>query len=80
MKNPTMIQLNLIQFISQSPNHVVMTKILSTSQCESRIIDSKTYLEYPSSETKVMVTKYGFLHVYKLTTFLTSVAKSFPLQ
>ena len=80
MKNPTMIQLNLIHFISQSPNHVVMTKILSTSQCESRIIDSKTYLEYPSSETKVMVTKYGFLHVYKLTTSLTSVAKSFPLQ
>ena len=80
MKNPTMIQLNLIQFTNQSPNHVAMTKILSTSQCESRIIDSKTYLEYPSSETKVMVTKYGFLHVYKLTTFLTSVAKSFPLQ
>ena len=80
MKNPTMIQLNLIQFTNQSPNHVAMTTIVSTSQCESRIIDSKTYLEYASSETKVTVTNYGFLHIYKLTTSLASAAKSFPLQ
>ena len=35
-----MIQLNLIQLISQTWNHVEMTKILSTIQRESRIIDS----------------------------------------
>ena len=34
-----MIQLNRIQLTSQTPNHVEMTKILSTSQHESRIID-----------------------------------------
>ena len=39
IKNPTMIQLNRIQLTSQIPNHTEMTKILSTSQLESRIID-----------------------------------------
>ena len=39
MKNPTMIQLNRIQLTSRTPNHVEMTKILSMSQRESRIID-----------------------------------------
>ena len=34
-----MIQLNRIQLTSKTPNHVEMTKILSTSQRESRIID-----------------------------------------
>ena len=34
-----MIQLNRIQLTSQTPNHVEITKILSTSQRESRIID-----------------------------------------
>ena len=34
-----MIQLNRIQLTSQIPNHVEMTKILSTSQRESRIVD-----------------------------------------
>ena len=34
-----MIQLKRIQLTSQTPNHVEMTKILSTSQRESRIID-----------------------------------------
>ena len=33
-----MIQLNRIQLTSQTPNHVVITKILSTIQSESRII------------------------------------------
>ena len=33
-----MIQLNRIQLTSQTPNHVGMTKILSRSQRESRII------------------------------------------
>ena len=34
-----MIQLNRIQLPSQTPNHVEITKILSTTQRESRIID-----------------------------------------
>ena len=34
-----MIQLNRMLLTSQTPNHVEMTKILSTSQRESRIID-----------------------------------------
>ena len=34
-----MIQLNPTQLTSQTPDHVEMTKILSTSQRESRIID-----------------------------------------
>ena len=34
-----MMQLNPIQLTSQTPNHVKMTKILATSQRESRIID-----------------------------------------
>ena len=34
-----MIQLNRIQLTSQTTNHVEMTKILSTSQGESRTID-----------------------------------------
>ena len=33
-----MVQLNRIQLTSQTPNHVEITKILSTSQCESTII------------------------------------------
>ena len=32
-----MIQLNRIQFTSQTPNHAEITKILSTGQCESGI-------------------------------------------
>ena len=39
IKNPTMTQLNRIQLTSQTPNHVEITKILRTSQCESRIIN-----------------------------------------
>ena len=34
-----MIQLNRIQLTSQASNHVEITKLLSTSQSESRIID-----------------------------------------
>ena len=34
-----MIQLNSIQLTSQTRNHVEITKILSTRQRESRIID-----------------------------------------
>ena len=34
-----MIQLNRLQLNSQTTNHVELTKILSTSQRESRIID-----------------------------------------
>ena len=34
-----MIRLNRIQLISQTPNHGEITKILSTNQHESRIID-----------------------------------------
>ena len=34
-----MIQLNQMQLISQTPSQVEITKMLSTSQCESRIID-----------------------------------------
>ena len=34
-----MIQLNQIQLTNQTTNHVEITKILSTSQRESRIID-----------------------------------------
>ena len=39
IKNPSMIQLNRIQLSSQTPDHVEITKILSTSQRASRIID-----------------------------------------
>ena len=39
IKNPTMMQLNLIQLTSQTTNNVEITKMLSTSQRESRIID-----------------------------------------
>ena len=35
-----MIQLNRINIISQTPSHVEITKMLSTNQPESRIIDS----------------------------------------
>ena len=38
-KNPAMIQLNRVQLTSQTPNHVEITKILSTGQRESKIID-----------------------------------------
>ena len=31
-------------------------------------------------QIKFTVTKYGFLQVYKLTTYLVSLAKSLPLQ
>ena len=31
-------------------------------------------------EIKLTVAKYGFLYVYKLTTYLVSLAKSLPLQ
>ena len=49
----------------------VKIELLTTSAC----------LDYASSETnKTYVTKYGFLHVYKLTTYLVSQAKSLPLQ
>ena len=34
-----MIQFDRIQLTSQTQNHVDISKILSTSQCESRIID-----------------------------------------
>ena len=34
-----MIQLNRIQLTRQTPNHVEITKIVSTSQPESKIID-----------------------------------------
>ena len=33
-----MVQLNRIQLTSQTPNHVEITKILSTSQCESKLL------------------------------------------
>ena len=39
IKNPTMIQLNRIQLTIETTNHVEFTKILSTSQRESSIID-----------------------------------------
>ena len=39
MKNTTMIQLNRIQLTSQTPSHVEISKMLSTSQPESRTID-----------------------------------------
>ena len=35
-----MIQLNRIQLTNQTSNHVEITKLLSTRQRESRIIDS----------------------------------------
>ena len=38
LKNPTTVKLNRIQLTSQTPNHVEMTKILSTRQRETRII------------------------------------------
>ena len=34
-----MIELNQMQLTSQTTNHVEITKILSTSQRESRIVD-----------------------------------------
>ena len=34
-----MIQLNRMRLSSQAPNHVEITKILSTNQRESRFID-----------------------------------------
>ena len=34
-----MIQSNRIQLTSQTPSHVEITKMLNTSQSESRIID-----------------------------------------
>ena len=39
MKNTTMIQFNRIQLTRQTPSHVENTKMLSTSQPESRTID-----------------------------------------
>ena len=46
-----MIQLNRIQLTSQTPNHVEITKILSTSQRESRILTASACLKYALSET-----------------------------
>ena len=37
-KNPQMMHLNQIQLTSQTPSHVEITQVLSTSQPESRII------------------------------------------
>ena len=39
INNPTMIQLNRIQLTSQTKNHVEITKVLDTSQRESKIIN-----------------------------------------
>ena len=71
-----MIQLNRIQLTSQTPNHVKMTEILSTSQRESRIIDCllvPAWNMLRPRQIKLTVTKHGFLHVYKPTTCLASL-------
>ena len=39
LNDSTTIQLNLIQLTSRAANHVEITKIVSTSQRESKIID-----------------------------------------
>ena len=41
-----MIQLNRIQLASETRNHVEITKILSTSQRESRIIDCYCQIDF----------------------------------
>ena len=46
-----MIQLNSIQLTSQTPSHVEITKILSTSQPESIIIDCKCQKLISAEET-----------------------------
>ena len=40
IKNSTMTQLNRVQLTYQIPSHVKITKILSTRERKSRIIDS----------------------------------------
>ena len=67
IKNPTMIQLDGMQLTSQTLNHVEITKTLSTSQCESRIIDCGYKIQF-------------FSRFYKLTTYLVSLARSLPPQ
>ena len=71
-----------MQLTSQAPDHVEITKVLSTSQCKFRITDCQ-YLSWNMlrpRRIKLTVTKYGFLHIYKLTTYLVTLAKSLPLQ
>ena len=71
-----MTQLNRIHLTSQTPNNVEITKIVKVE-----LLTASACLEYVSSETnKIHCYKIGFLHVYKLTTYLISPAKSLPLQ
>ena len=63
-----MIQLNRIQLTSQTPNHVEMTKILSTSQRESRVIDCQClsricFARYLRLQNTVFFTFISLLHI-----------------
>ena len=64
---------------SQTPNHVEMTKIASV---KVELLTASACLKYMlcPRQIKLRVTKYGFRHVYKLTTYLVSLAESLPLQ
>ena len=61
----------MLKWLKTSASASVKVELLTASAC----------LEYALSETnKARVTKYGFLHDYKLTKYLVSPAKSLPLQ
>ena len=72
-----MMQLNWIQLITQTSNHVKMTKILSTAGVKVELLTASACLEYALSETNKT---HDFFHVYKLITYLVSLAKSLPLH
>ena len=46
-----MIQLNRIQLTSKTPNHVEMTKILSTASVKVELLTVSAFLEYASPDT-----------------------------
>ena len=72
-----MTQLNRIQLITQTSSHVKMTKILSTASVKIELLTASACLEYASSETNKT---HDFVHVYKLITYLVSLAKSLLLH
>ena len=51
IKNPEMIQLSRMQLTSQSPSHLEITKMLSISQAESRIVECQCQKLISAEET-----------------------------
>ena len=73
-----MIQLNRIY--NYPVKQQIMLKLLKSKAPASvkvELLAASAYLEFASPDTKLM---RSFLHVYKLTTHVASLAKGLPLQ